>query len=61
MYIIIWFDLISLGYLLGIGETSCDIGTLFQGSESAKGLITLSVSDLLENVQQVFVHFICKV
>lgn len=46
-----------VGFLLGLGETACDINTLFQGCETAKGLITLSVNDLLERVQRVL--FFC--
>ena len=42
-----------IGYLLGIGETSCDIDTFFQGSADTKGLITLSVNNLLQQVNQV--------
>lgn len=45
-----------LGFLLGLGETSCDINTLFQGCETAKGLITLSVNDLLERAQRVLFY-----
>lgn len=46
-------DIMQIGFLLGVGETSCDIDMLFQGCSSAKGLITLSVNDLLNQVNAV--------
>ena len=47
----------ALGFLLGVGETSCDVASIFQGSESSKGLITLSVESILSQIE--IVCFCC--
>ena len=44
-----------IGFLLGLGETSCAVETLFNGCEQYKGFVTLLVQDLLNRISAVII------
>ena len=39
-----------LGFVLGLGETSCGVETLFNGCEQSKGFVTLLAQDILNRI-----------
>ena len=43
----------DLGYVLGMGETSCGVETLFEGCESSRGFLSLVTGDVLAAMAEV--------